>query len=79
MNLKKATLAAAVCATFAFVYPNLVRFLSNVYAMATGKLAGIHNLRLVAAMWAVLPSLGLAAFLIVFFRCGPRRRPGCSG
>jgi hypothetical protein len=72
VNLKKATLAAAVCASVQFVYPNLVLFLSYVYAMATGKLAGIHNLRQVAAMWAVLPRLGLAAFLIVFFReqCG---------
>ena len=72
MNLKKATLAAAVCAAVAFVYPNLAQFLSYIYAMAAVKLAGIHTLRQVEAIWAVLPSLGLAAFLIVFFReqCG---------
>ena len=72
MNLRKATLAAAVCATLAFVYPNLAQFIWLVYERTAGRLPGMHVLRQVEAMWAVLPSLGLAAFLIVFFReqCG---------
>ncbi|MGA3099910.1 MAG: hypothetical protein ABSF25_25940 [Bryobacteraceae bacterium] len=72
MNLKKATLAAAVCASVAFVYPNLAQFIWLVYERVAGRLPGLHILRQMGAMCTLLSSLGLAAFLIVFFReqCG---------
>jgi hypothetical protein len=72
VNLKKATLAAAVCASVAFVYPNLTQFIWLAYERAAGRLPGIHILRQVGAMCTLLSSLGLAAFLVVFFReqCG---------
>ena len=72
MNLKKATLAAAVCASVALVYPGLAQFIWLAYERAAGTLPGIHILRQVGAMCTLLSSLVLAAFLIVFFReqCG---------
>jgi energy-coupling factor transporter transmembrane protein EcfT len=77
VNLKKATLAAAVFATLAFVYPNLMLFLIYVAVMAAGGREAAHSSIPATAMWVWLPSLGLAAFLIVFFReqCGRARSP----
>jgi hypothetical protein len=77
VNLKKATLAAAVCATLAFVYPNLALFLIYVAVMAAGGRDAAHSSIPATAMWMWLPSLGLAAFLIVFFReqCGRASSP----
>jgi hypothetical protein len=75
VNLKKATLAAAVCATLAFVYPNLALCLIYIAVMAAGGRDAVHSSIPTTAMWLWLPSLGLAVFLIVFFReqCGRAR------
>ena len=77
MSLKKAALAAAVCTALEFVPPRFATLLWYLNSMTTGERAGIQSLSQAAAMWAFLPSLGLAVFLTTLFleQCGRARSP----